>query len=164
MRAETTMTWDWIAERLAMGTPGYTADCLRKNKAEKHANLRICGTDGTDPPFPETAVKKIMAYAPTVTFCTGLQSPLGAPLCPTSAYGIRASRQRSVKVSGSFESPLNPLTPRPAISNPRPRHGICRTAASTMTRAAGNAAWQRCGIPRAISAAPKSRNRCPPPG
>jgi hypothetical protein len=26
----TTMTWAWIAERLAMGTSGYTADCLRK--------------------------------------------------------------------------------------------------------------------------------------
>ena len=30
LRAETTMTWAWIAERLAMGTSGYTADCLRK--------------------------------------------------------------------------------------------------------------------------------------
>jgi hypothetical protein len=30
VRAETTMTWGWIAERLAMGTSGYTADCLRK--------------------------------------------------------------------------------------------------------------------------------------
>jgi putative transposase len=32
LRAETTMTWAWIAERLAMGTSGYTADCLRKAK------------------------------------------------------------------------------------------------------------------------------------
>ena len=31
VRAETTMTWGWIAEHLAMGTPGYTADCLRKS-------------------------------------------------------------------------------------------------------------------------------------
>ena len=30
LRAETTMTWGWITERLAMGTSGYTADCLRK--------------------------------------------------------------------------------------------------------------------------------------
>jgi hypothetical protein len=30
LRAETTMTWGWIAERLAMGTAGYTAECLRK--------------------------------------------------------------------------------------------------------------------------------------
>jgi len=30
LRAETTMTWAWIAERLAMGTSGYTSDCLRK--------------------------------------------------------------------------------------------------------------------------------------
>jgi REP element-mobilizing transposase RayT len=30
LRDETTMTWAWIAERLAMGTSGYTADCLRK--------------------------------------------------------------------------------------------------------------------------------------
>ena len=30
LRTETTMTWDWIAEHLVMGTPGYTADCLRK--------------------------------------------------------------------------------------------------------------------------------------
>ena len=30
LRAETTMTWAWIAERLATGTSGYTADCLRK--------------------------------------------------------------------------------------------------------------------------------------
>jgi len=30
LRAETTMTWAWIAERLAMGTAGYTADSLRQ--------------------------------------------------------------------------------------------------------------------------------------
>jgi len=30
LRAETTMTGGWIAERLAMGTPGYVADTLRK--------------------------------------------------------------------------------------------------------------------------------------
>jgi hypothetical protein len=28
--AVTTMTWGWIAERLAMGTSGYTADCLHQ--------------------------------------------------------------------------------------------------------------------------------------
>jgi hypothetical protein len=30
LRADMTMTWGWIAERLAMGTPGYVADTLRK--------------------------------------------------------------------------------------------------------------------------------------
>jgi len=30
LRAGTTMTWNWIAEHLTMGTPGNTADCLRK--------------------------------------------------------------------------------------------------------------------------------------
>ena len=30
LRTETTMTWGWIAQRLAMGTLGYAADCLRK--------------------------------------------------------------------------------------------------------------------------------------
>ena len=30
LRAETTMSWGWIAERLGMGTTGYAADCLRK--------------------------------------------------------------------------------------------------------------------------------------
>jgi putative transposase len=30
LRAETTMTWGWIAERLVMGTSGYTADSLRR--------------------------------------------------------------------------------------------------------------------------------------
>lgn len=30
LRAETTMTWGWIGERLVMGTSGYTADCLRR--------------------------------------------------------------------------------------------------------------------------------------
>jgi hypothetical protein len=29
LRAEPTMTWGWITERLAMGPSGYTADCLR---------------------------------------------------------------------------------------------------------------------------------------
>ena len=29
LRAETSMTWSRIAERLAMGTSDYTADCLR---------------------------------------------------------------------------------------------------------------------------------------
>jgi hypothetical protein len=41
LRAETTMTWGWIAERLAMGTPGYVADTLRKDdEFSKYANLR----------------------------------------------------------------------------------------------------------------------------
>ena len=30
LRVETTMTWAWITGRLAMGTSGYTANCLRK--------------------------------------------------------------------------------------------------------------------------------------
>jgi hypothetical protein len=29
LRTETTMSWGWIARRLAMGTAGYAADCLR---------------------------------------------------------------------------------------------------------------------------------------
>jgi hypothetical protein len=31
LRAETTMTWGWIADRLAMGTVGYVAETLRKD-------------------------------------------------------------------------------------------------------------------------------------
>ena len=30
LRAETKMKWGWIAQRLAMGTSVYTADCRRK--------------------------------------------------------------------------------------------------------------------------------------
>jgi hypothetical protein len=29
LRTETTMPWNWIARRLAVGTAGYAADCLR---------------------------------------------------------------------------------------------------------------------------------------
>ena len=32
LRAETTMTWDWIAQHLIMGTPGYVANCLRAGR------------------------------------------------------------------------------------------------------------------------------------
>ena len=35
------MTLGWIAERLAMGTPGYVVETLRKdNEFSKYANLR----------------------------------------------------------------------------------------------------------------------------
>jgi hypothetical protein len=35
------MAWAWIAERLAMGTPGYVVDTMRKdNEFSKYANLR----------------------------------------------------------------------------------------------------------------------------
>jgi hypothetical protein len=29
LRRETTMTWEWIAQRLAMGAAGYAANCVR---------------------------------------------------------------------------------------------------------------------------------------
>jgi hypothetical protein len=32
LRAETTMTWAWIAQRLGMAAPGYAANCLRRQK------------------------------------------------------------------------------------------------------------------------------------
>ena len=32
LRAETTATWAWIAQRLSMGAPGYAANCLRQQK------------------------------------------------------------------------------------------------------------------------------------
>jgi hypothetical protein len=51
LRAETTMTWGWTAERLAMGTSGYTADCRRKTWPD----MRICGTDR----FPIAAVWQV---------------------------------------------------------------------------------------------------------
>ena len=35
LRQETTMTWDWIAQKLAMGTSGYAANCVRNNGAQK---------------------------------------------------------------------------------------------------------------------------------
>ena len=40
LRKETTMTLDWIAERLNMGAAGYAAQCLRQAPGEKHAVLR----------------------------------------------------------------------------------------------------------------------------
>jgi hypothetical protein len=41
LRAETTMTGGWIAERLAMGTLGYLADTLRNDdEFSKYGNLR----------------------------------------------------------------------------------------------------------------------------
>ena len=30
LRQETTMTWDWMAEKLAMGSAGYAANCVRE--------------------------------------------------------------------------------------------------------------------------------------
>lgn len=32
LRAETTMTWRWIAQHLCMGAPGYVANCLRRRR------------------------------------------------------------------------------------------------------------------------------------
>ncbi len=32
LRAETTVTWNWIAQHLSMGAPGYLANCLRNRK------------------------------------------------------------------------------------------------------------------------------------
>jgi hypothetical protein len=29
LREETTVTWQWIAQHLSMGAPGYVANCLR---------------------------------------------------------------------------------------------------------------------------------------
>jgi len=41
LRTETTMTWTWIAERLAMGAAGYAAYCLRElNSGRKYAIMR----------------------------------------------------------------------------------------------------------------------------
>ena len=41
LRAETTMTLSWIGGRLAMGAPGYVAQCLREAKKEqRHSLLR----------------------------------------------------------------------------------------------------------------------------
>jgi hypothetical protein len=43
LRAETTMTVNWIAERLRMGSPGYASHLLyrhRKAKGKKHANIK----------------------------------------------------------------------------------------------------------------------------
>jgi hypothetical protein len=48
LRAETTMTLDWIAQRLQAGAPGYLANCLRQ---EGRQNMRMCGTD----PFMKAA-------------------------------------------------------------------------------------------------------------
>ena len=33
LRQETTMTWDWIAERLEMGATAYAANCVRSCRA-----------------------------------------------------------------------------------------------------------------------------------
>jgi hypothetical protein len=35
LRQETTMTWDWIAEKLAMGAGAYAANCARVARAEE---------------------------------------------------------------------------------------------------------------------------------
>ena len=35
LRGETTMTLAWIAQRLAMGTAGYAAQCLRETKQDR---------------------------------------------------------------------------------------------------------------------------------
>ena len=41
LRSETTMTLNWIAERLKMGVSGYAASCLRDAmKTKKYALLR----------------------------------------------------------------------------------------------------------------------------
>ena len=34
LRRETTMSWNWIATRLAMGTSGYAANCVRASRRE----------------------------------------------------------------------------------------------------------------------------------
>ena len=33
LRKETTMTWDWIAQNLAMGASAYAANCVRLHRA-----------------------------------------------------------------------------------------------------------------------------------
>ena len=43
LRQETTMTLNWIAQRLSMGTAGSLGNLLRH--AEKSKNMRLCGTD-----------------------------------------------------------------------------------------------------------------------
>jgi hypothetical protein len=35
LRQETTMTWDWIAEKLAMGAGAYAANCVRVARGEE---------------------------------------------------------------------------------------------------------------------------------
>ena len=40
LRSETTMTLDWITQRLGMGTVGYAAQCLREANRKKYAILR----------------------------------------------------------------------------------------------------------------------------
>jgi hypothetical protein len=35
LRRETTMSWQWIADRLSMGTAGYAANCVRTNRKTK---------------------------------------------------------------------------------------------------------------------------------
>jgi hypothetical protein len=35
LRQETTMTWDWIAEKLAMGAGAYAANCARAERKER---------------------------------------------------------------------------------------------------------------------------------
>ncbi len=40
LRSETTMTLDWIAQRLNMGAAGYAAHCLRQARTGKHSNMR----------------------------------------------------------------------------------------------------------------------------
>ena len=34
LRRESTMTWSWIAQRLAMGAPAYAANCARETKGQ----------------------------------------------------------------------------------------------------------------------------------
>ena len=50
LRAETTMTWGWTAERLAMGTSGYTQTVCGLSAQDRACcqDMRICRTD----PFP----------------------------------------------------------------------------------------------------------------
>ena len=41
LRGETTMTLDWIAQKLVMGTAGYAANCLRAaTKGSQYAIMR----------------------------------------------------------------------------------------------------------------------------
>ena len=57
LRAETTMTWGWTAERLAMGTSGYTQTVcgLSAHDLACSQDMRICGTD----PFRKKRFKPI---------------------------------------------------------------------------------------------------------